>query len=137
MQRPKVFFKVAINGQPRGVIVFEVTMNFRIRSHDLIVCMSFVSYSLMLYLEQPVKRKEICRELYEHKSNTIFVSLENFRQLCTGTPGFGFRGSSFHRIIPNFMVQGGDFDLRDGTGGILLNNVDLMIDNVHLAFIHC
>merc|ERR1712205_71180 len=55
---------------------------------------------------------------------------ENFRALCTGEKGFGFKGSAFHRVIPQFMCQGGDFTNGNGTGGKSINGSQFFLCTV-------
>lgn len=69
-----------------------------------------------VFFDMSVDGEEIGRIVFGLFGNTVPKTAENFAQLASGENGYGYEGSKIHRVIKDFMIQGGDFDKKDGSG---------------------
>ncbi|KAJ4002302.1 cyclophilin-like domain-containing protein [Lentinula boryana] len=76
-----------------------------------------IKYRSNVFFDISIQGQPVGRIVFELYDDITPRTARNFRELATGRYGFGYAGSTFHRIIPKFMLQGGDFTAHNGTGG--------------------
>jgi len=72
----------------------------------------------IVFFDISINNKYIGRIQMELFTDVVPKTAENFRSLCTGDRGLSYKGTKFHRVIPNFMLQSGDITNNNGTGGM-------------------
>ncbi|KAF9026949.1 cyclophilin [Hymenopellis radicata] len=104
--------------------IFPCISSYRVTSHFLTCRRSVTSGLLLIFLlmdnvffDIEIDRRPAGRIVFSLYDTVTPYTARNFRELATGKHGFGYTGCCFHRVIPGFMIQSGDFTAHNGTGG--------------------
>ena len=85
-----------------------------------------------VFLDVAIGKGEARRIVVALFGKEVPKTAENFKQLASGKPGFGYKGTIFHRVINQFMIQGGDTTNFDGTGGRSIYNATFEDENFRI-----
>ena len=85
-----------------------------------------------VFFEVSADGESLGRIEFKLYDDVVPETARNFRELATGQNGFGYKGSPFHRVIPDFMLQGGDFTNENGTGGKSIYGTKFRDENFQL-----
>lgn len=95
-------------------VLLKIQIEFEIYLKDILI---MTDIGTKVFFEIGVDGTSIGKITFGLYDKIVPKTTKNFVELCTGVHGFGYKGSPFHRVIPSFMLQGGDFTKQNGTGG--------------------